>query len=55
VRQRHPLRRQGAVRDRPGAAPPDLRIETGAGVLACAIDVKDGAVDSVAVDMGRPR
>ncbi len=34
---------------------PTLRIETGAGVLACAAEAKDGVVASVAVDMGRPR
>ncbi len=32
-----------------------LRIETGAGVLECAIDAIDGEVRSVAVQMGRPR
>jgi diaminopimelate epimerase len=39
----------------PSLRRPTLRIETGAGVLACDIEVKDGAVASVAVDMGRPR
>src|SRR6188474_2899336 len=39
----------------PALRRPTLRIETGAGVLACDIQVKDGAVASVAVDMGRPR
>ena len=39
----------------PALRRPTLRIETGAGVLACDIEVKDDAVASVAVDMGRPR
>ncbi len=39
----------------PALRRPTLRIETGAGVLACDLEVKDGAVASVAVDMGRPR
>jgi diaminopimelate epimerase len=39
----------------PALRRPTLRIETGAGVLACDIQVEDGAVASVAVDMGRPR
>jgi len=39
----------------PAMRRPTLRIETGAGVLACDIQVKDGAVASVTVDMGRPR
>lgn len=34
---------------------PVLRIDTGAGLLECAMDVADGAVRSVAVEMGRPR
>jgi len=34
---------------------PVLRIDTGAGLLACAIDVTDGEAHSVAVEMGRPR
>jgi diaminopimelate epimerase len=34
---------------------PVLRIDTGAGLLECALDVADGAVRSVAVEMGRPR
>jgi diaminopimelate epimerase len=34
---------------------PNIKIETGAGVLSCALDVKDGVVDAVAVDMGRPQ
>jgi diaminopimelate epimerase len=43
----------------PALRHPTLRIETGAGVLTCALHLqegeKDGAVDTVAVDMGRPR
>jgi diaminopimelate epimerase len=39
----------------PALRHPALRIETGAGVLTCAVDVKNGAVDTVAVDMGQPR
>jgi diaminopimelate epimerase len=38
----------------PALRRPSLRIETGAGVLTCALDVKDGSVDAVAVEMGRP-
>jgi diaminopimelate epimerase len=34
---------------------PLLNIDTGAGLLACAIDATDGEVRSVAVEMGRPR
>lgn len=34
---------------------PLLNIETGAGVLACGLDIVDGRVRSVAVEMGRPR
>jgi diaminopimelate epimerase len=34
---------------------PVLRIDTGAGLLACAIDAEDGQAHSVAVEMGRPR
>jgi diaminopimelate epimerase len=34
---------------------PALRIETGAGVLACATEAKDGLASTVTVDMGRPR
>jgi diaminopimelate epimerase len=34
---------------------PVLRIDTGAGLLACAIDAEDGQARSVAVEMGRPR
>jgi diaminopimelate epimerase len=34
---------------------PVLRIDTGAGLLECVMDVADGAVRSVAVEMGRPR
>jgi diaminopimelate epimerase len=32
-----------------------LQIETGAGLLACAVHAVDGRVDTVAVQMGRPR
>lgn len=32
-----------------------LRIETGAGVLACAVDAKAAEVNTVAVEMGKPR
>jgi diaminopimelate epimerase len=32
-----------------------LRIETGAGLLDCALEIEDGEVRSVAVEMGRPR
>jgi diaminopimelate epimerase len=32
-----------------------LRIDTGAGLLACTIDATDGEAHSVAVEMGRPR
>jgi diaminopimelate epimerase len=34
---------------------PVLRIETGAGLLACTIDAVDSQVRTVAVEMGRPR
>ena len=34
---------------------PVLRIDTGAGLLACAIDAEDGQAQSVAVEMGSPR
>jgi diaminopimelate epimerase len=34
---------------------PVLRIDTGAGLLSCAVDVEGGEVRSVAVEMGRPR
>jgi diaminopimelate epimerase len=34
---------------------PVLRIDTGAGLLACTIDAEDGQAQSVAVEMGRPR
>jgi len=39
----------------PAMRRPTLRIETGAGVLACDLDVEAGRVRTVAVDMGRPR
>src|SRR6185295_8787088 len=32
-----------------------LRVDTGAGLLTCEVGVKDGLVDTVTVDMGRPR
>jgi diaminopimelate epimerase len=34
---------------------PALKIATGAGLLECAIGVADGVVESVSVEMGRPR
>src|SRR5437588_6273078 len=34
---------------------PVLRIDTGAGLLECAVDVVGGEVRTVAVEMGRPR
>jgi diaminopimelate epimerase len=39
----------------PAMRRPVLRIDTGAGLLACAIDAEDGHAQSVAVEMGRPR
>jgi diaminopimelate epimerase len=39
----------------PAMRRPALRIETGAGVLECALDVEAGRVRTVAVEMGRPR
>ena len=39
----------------PSLRRPLLRIDTGAGLLACALTVANGAVVSVAVEMGRPR
>jgi diaminopimelate epimerase len=39
----------------PAMRRPTLRIETGAGVLACDLDIEGGRVRTVAVDMGRPR
>jgi diaminopimelate epimerase len=39
----------------PAMRRPTLRIETGAGVLACDLDVEGGRVRTVAVEMGRPR
>jgi diaminopimelate epimerase len=39
----------------PALRRPSLNIETGAGVLECALDVDGGNVRSVAVEMGRPR
>ena len=34
---------------------PVLRIDTGAGLLECRIDARDGRVETVAVEMGRPQ
>jgi diaminopimelate epimerase len=39
----------------PALRRPSLNIETGAGVLECALDVEAGKVRTVAVEMGRPR
>ncbi|MES1209730.1 MAG: diaminopimelate epimerase [Pseudomonadota bacterium] len=39
----------------PALRRPTLNIETGAGVLACTLDVASGAVRDVAEEMGRPR
>jgi diaminopimelate epimerase len=39
----------------PALRKPVLAIDTGAGLLACEIGAKDGHVDSVTVEMGRPR
>ena len=39
----------------PAMRRPTLRVETGAGVLACDLDVEAGRVRTVAVEMGRPR
>jgi diaminopimelate epimerase len=39
----------------PSMRRPILRIETGAGLLECALSVTAGVVDGVEVDMGRPR
>jgi diaminopimelate epimerase len=39
----------------PALRHPVLRIDTGAGLLACTLDVSAGEVRSVTVDMGRPR
>jgi diaminopimelate epimerase len=39
----------------PAMRRPTLRIETGAGILGCATEAKDGLVTGVTVDMGRPR
>lgn len=41
--------------DRGGLQKPALVIDTGAGALRCVLDVVDGVVASVTVDMGRPR
>src|SRR6516162_9372978 len=39
----------------PALRRPTLKIETGAGVLTCLLDVEAGAVRSVTEEMGRPR
>jgi len=39
----------------PSLRKPALRIDTGAGLLDCALQVANGTVASVAVEMGRPR
>src|SRR5204862_3938252 len=39
----------------PALRRPSLNIETGAGVLACGLDVEAGKVRTVAVEMGGPR
>ena len=39
----------------PSLRRPVLNIDTGAGLLACELSVADGRVDSVTVEMGRPR
>jgi len=39
----------------PALRKPVLRIDTGAGLLTCAIDAVGGSVRTVAVEMGRPR
>src|SRR5262245_21341738 len=41
--------------DRGGLQRPELAIETGAGVLTCAIEAADGTARSVTVGMGAPR
>ena len=55
MRQRHPLRGQGAVREGPGPAPaghPHRHRRRPAGLRGEAVD---GQVQSVSVEMGRPR
>src|SRR4051794_6551864 len=39
----------------PSLRRPVLRIDTGAGLLTCAVDILDGRVRTVSVEMGRPR
>ena len=39
----------------PSLRRPVLRIDTGAGLLECRIDARDGRADTVAVEMGRPQ
>lgn len=41
--------------DRGGLAKPELAIETGAGILTCAVDAQGGIAKSVTVRMGAPR
>jgi diaminopimelate epimerase len=41
--------------DRGGLQKPELLLDTGAGALRCVLDVVDGVVATVTVDMGRPR
>ncbi len=43
------------LHDRAGERAPSLVIDTGAGPLTCGLTLVDGAVDTVTVDMGRPR
>ena len=43
------------LHDRAGVSGPSMVIDTGAGPLTCGLTVVDGVVDSVTVDMGRPR
>ena len=53
MRQRHPLR--GQVRLRPRHLEQEtLAIETGRGVLTLDLEVVDGLVERVRVDMGEP-
>ena len=43
------------LHDRAGERAPSLVIDTGAGPLTCGLTLEGGAVDTVTVDMGRPR
>ena len=47
--------RRSCTNQDPALRRPTLNIETGAGVLACTLDVASGAVRDVAEEMGRPR